>query len=263
MAPFLRNGHPVGQRVRIRHHVAYYCRCQDCLLHTSFNPLTSQFTSGREFGEAEFRRHQAFLDQQQRSMNEMGSNHHSLPAGPSSFDHSLGDSSVITDDLLLQLQSELRSRRDNLQDFRELIFSSPPKPSDMVPPPKPSGDPPLSSSTTSEISQSEINHGPFTLDYSRRVNQPILEHLQWLQDVTLDIDAMSISPELRSSRKALIDEIEKEICRVEVKKADEWYRQYEEQSRARNLIKERLVTVVDSGILACLKWSWACSHGVQ
>ena len=245
MAPFLRRGHPVGQRVRTRHHVAYFCRCQDCLLHTSFNPLTSQFTAGKEFGKADFQRHQALLDQQQHSANATGSVHRST--SPVS-EHSLGDSSIITNDSLLQLQSQLWSRRDKLQDFRGLIFISPPKPSDKAAPPKPSGNHHLPSSITSDESQSEINNGPFTLDYSRQINQPILEHLQWLQDVTLDIDAMSISPELRSSRKALLDEIEREISRVEDGKADEWYRQYEEQSKARSLINGGMVTVIDTGI---------------
>ena len=250
MAPFLRHGHPVGQRVRTRHHVAYFCRCHDCLHGTSFNPLTSQFTAGKEFSKAEFQRHQALLDRQQHSINGMGSVHRPTLAGSSSFDHSLGDSSIVTDDTFLQLQSELSSRRDRLQDFKGLIFISPPRPSDMAPPPKPSNNLPLSSPVTAEISQSEINHGPFTLDFSRQVNQHILEHLQWLQDVTLDVDAMSIPPELRSSRKALVDKIEKEICRIEERKADEWYRQYEEQSRARNLIRGKVVRVIDSGISA-------------
>ena len=245
MPPFLRRGHPVGQRVRLRHHVAYFCRCQECLLHTSYNPLTSQFIAGKELDKSEFQRHQRQMELHP------GNNSINLPLPPSlTSTYDPNDSSVISDTSLLQLQSELRSRRDKLRNFRGLLFLKPPQPHDMNPPPKPSNDRPLASdsaSETSETSHSEINHGPFTLDFSRQVNQPVLEHLQWLQNITLDLDSVVISPGNHGTRKALIDEIEEEILRVEVKTADEWYRQYEEQSRARSLIKEGVVTVLDTG----------------
>ena len=246
MPAFLRHGHPLGQRVQVRHHVAYFCRCQECLLHTSFNPLTSQFVDGREFGQGDFQRHQQQMDPQ--PSNDSPSLR-TTPLFSSSLTSDPDDSSVISDASLLQLQSELRSRRAKLQDFRGLLFLTPPRPHDTNPPPerpnpRPASDP---SSAIPETCYSEINHGPFTLDFGRQVNQPVLEHLQWLQDVTLDLDSVIISPEMRSTRKALVDEIEKEILRVEEKKADEWYRQYEEQSRARGFVKEGLVTVIDTG----------------
>ena len=242
MPPFLRRGHPVGQRVRARHHVAYFCRCQECLLQTSYNPLTSQFIAGKEFSKSDFQRHQ-------RQM-ELHPNNNSANPSPSLALSSADDSSVISDTSLLQLRSELKSRRDKLQNFQGLLFLRPPQPHDMNPPPKPSYNQLLASepaSTTSDTSHSDINHGPFTLDFGRQVNQPVLEHLQWLQDITLDLDSVVISPENRSIRKAIIDEIEEEILRVENKKADEWYRQYEEQSRARSLVKQGVVPVLDTG----------------
>ena len=250
MPPFLCRGHPVGQQVRVRHHVAYFCRCQECVLHTVFNPLTSQFVSGREFGKGDFQRHQ----QQMNSELHPNDDPANLRPSPSLFS-SLGpdpdDSSIITDTFLLQLQSELKSRREKLQNFRGLLFlNPPPQPHNLSPPPKPSSGRPLASESSSaapEASHSEINHGPFALDFGRQVNQHVLDHLQWLQDITLDLDSVTISPEMRGARKALIDEIEEEILRVEKKKADEWHRQYDEQSRARSLVKEGRVTVIDTG----------------
>ena len=247
MPPFLRRGHPVGQRVRVRHHVAYFCRCQECMLHTSYNPLSNQFISGKEFGKSDFQRHQRELE----LLPDTNSGNLDPPSPSFGLNPGSNDSSIITDSSLLQLQSELRARRDKLQNFRGLLFLNPPKPQDMNPPPRPSN----SRLPASEISLvvpetshvSEINYGPFTLDFGRQANQPVLEHLQWLHDATLDLDSVIISSEMRGTRKALIDEIEAEILRVENKKADEWYRQYEEQSRARSLIKGGVVMVLDTG----------------
>ena len=245
MPSFLRRGHPVGQQVRTHHHVAYFCRCEECLLHSSFNPLTSQFISGREFGEGEFQRHQQQMGPQPANNS---ANLRPSPSLFSSLTPDPDDSSIISDASLLQLQSELRSRREKLQNFRGLLFLNPPTPHDIgSPPPRPPNKQPLASSAAPEASHSEINHGPFALDFGRQVNQPVLDHLQWLQDTTLDLDSVIISPEMRGTRKALIDEIEEEILRVENLRANEWYRQYEEQSRARSLVKEGIVTVVDTG----------------
>lgn len=255
MPPFLRHGRPIGQRVHLQHHVAYICRCHECSSRTAFDPITRTFGPGREFGKSDFQRHQRQIERHYADSSMSLADTQEIPQPMTSSPSSSSErrqpddtpSEVLSDEIavsLSALEAEISRRRDELQDLRGLIFLSPPNPLDTsTPPPLPF---PSSPPGLDAASCSEINGGMYAVAYDRRVNQPVLEHLQWLQDITLQLDAMAIPSDMRDIRKKLLDQIEKEISRVEEMKAKEWHRQYKEQKGARNLVKQGVVTVVDT-----------------
>ncbi|KAK7680744.1 hypothetical protein QCA50_016052 [Cerrena zonata] len=256
MPPFLRRGHPVGKRVHIRRHVTYFCRCQECLQEDTFNPLANDFVAGKQFGKADYQRHQRIINRRNAHSHVSMSSPQlaprtlapisppellfppDLPPLDSTTTESVSPSTDVQTSLR-QLQLELISRRERMAKSPVLIFLSPPQPSDLDEPPLPS--------KAKDASHSDINNGLYALDYGRRVNQPVLEHLHWLQDITLRLDAMSISLDVRPLRKELLTQIEEEISRVEYLKAEEWHRQFKEQGQSRRLIREGAVTVIDTG----------------
>ena len=213
----------------------------------------SRFLPGREFGRVDFQRHQRNLRNRDHDHDDSIPSLSSRPSSPPSPSPPSSTRSTTPDELvgdgpsegtnaestLDRLKSEFLARKKDLKSAEGLVFVSPPQLSD-------TSLPPLTPSTI-DSSRSDINAGAYSLDYGRRANQPLLEHLQWLQDITSLLDSLSLSQPMRIHRKELLRMIENEFNRVDAMRAAEWQRQFEQQSRARALLREGKVIVIDTG----------------
>ena len=147
----------------------------------------------------------------------------------------------IGDSELLRFESELNSRRRATRDSSGLIFLQPPQLTDTDPPPL--------VSSVKNIQLSDLNSGPYALRHDCPTNQPVLEYLQWLQALSLTLETLILSSSMGSRRTSLQHEIEKEVSRVEILKAEEWKRQHRDQSYARQLAENGQVPIVSTGIV--------------
>lgn len=96
---------------------------------------------------------------------------------------------------------------------------------------------------------STINSGPYALEFDRSSNKPVLVYESWLMKALTDVDTILADgrANVASLKKSVTTKLQTEYDRIEKLKADEWNRRYRKQSKARYLLKEGVVQVVDTG----------------
>lgn len=247
MPPFLRDGQPIGQRPRSQPAKVYFCQCITCCQQVNFNPLINRFIPGREWAKRPYTAHRHSIlsdtnDPPSSDPSDVVEDDSDLTSPeldhPQSSLDTPHDQEHYDDAELLQFENELNTRRKATQEVKGLIFLRPPQLNDLVAP-----KPPLRDSH-GWLSYIEPEH--YALDYNRLVNRPILGYLQWLRLSTETIGSLTLSSEMDGRRNQFLKNVEKEIGRIELLKANEWKRQHKEQSYARSVFLDGKITVIDT-----------------
>ncbi|EKM49450.1 uncharacterized protein PHACADRAFT_33492 [Phanerochaete carnosa HHB-10118-sp] len=118
-------------------------------------------------------------------------------------------------------------------DREELIFAFPPNPYEKI--------------TIPLRLSSEVNTGPYSLEFGRAANREVLEYEMWLAAAMSQLgNVKSARPAVESRMAELVLEVQSGLDAVEMLKQDEWQRRCDLQARARGYLKEGKVPVIDT-----------------
>lgn len=140
--------------------------------------------------------------------------------------------------------NDLHERLQELQEsvshvsWKDVIFVHPPSPL------LPRG--PRQATPRDEI---DVNQGPYSLDFQRSANQPIVQHELLLARALVQIEDILAKnrPKVIAALKISPSDIRAQLRYIERRKEEEWERRYNLQATARNIYREGVVDVIDTG----------------